>query len=337
MSRLTQALILVAFAVAGAKALAAPAVPEIPDNWYDVEVLIFLRTDGAPTDEELLTEAARRYSANLTAPVFADDANPGGGYAPELGVAEPYPEADPNADALGAAPEIQPEQPPGVEQPSPVAEPAPATDEAAGGPGSIAAGVQPQEPAPPPSAREQLEQQFSEALADYRTTLEADAYRWRDAPSALSLTAAANALARRGLGQVLVHGAWRQPVPDREAPLPILIQSNVPVADLWQVEGTLAVTRGRFLHVDAELWFQPSLADNASSREERAARGVGYQPIPAAMGELPYELLSEHRRMRSGELHYLDHPTFGVLIQVTPVEPPATLTELLENLEESVE
>ena len=32
--------------------------------------------------------------------------------------------------------------------------------------------------------------------------------------------------------------------------------------------------------------------------------------------------LTQTRRMRSGELHYLDHPLFGLLVQVRPYELP---------------
>ena len=31
--------------------------------------------------------------------------------------------------------------------------------------------------------------------------------------------------------------------------------------------------------------------------------------------------LQSHRRMRSKELHYIDHPLVGILIQINPVEP----------------
>ena len=33
-----------------------------------------------------------------------------------------------------------------------------------------------------------------------------------------------------------------------------------------------------------------------------------------------YRLTTE-RQTRSGELHYFDHPAFGVLVKVTPVQP----------------
>lgn len=38
--------------------------------------------------------------------------------------------------------------------------------------------------------------------------------------------------------------------------------------------------------------------------------------------------LRQNRRMRSGELHYIDHPLLGLLIKVTPYEPTATETDI---------
>jgi hypothetical protein len=37
----------------------------------------------------------------------------------------------------------------------------------------------------------------------------------------------------------------------------------------------------------------------------------------------PFE---QRRRMRSGELHYLDHPALGILVLVEPRELPAEAT-----------
>jgi hypothetical protein len=34
--------------------------------------------------------------------------------------------------------------------------------------------------------------------------------------------------------------------------------------------------------------------------------------------------MHDHRRMRSGELHYLDHPLMGVLVLVIPYGPGDT-------------
>jgi hypothetical protein len=65
-------------------------------------------------------------------------------------------------------------------------------------------------------------------------------------------------------------------------------------AGLPLLDGTVSLTRSRFLHLAVDLiYVDPDT-------------GVPMQ-------------LKESRRMRSNELHYLDHPRFGVLVQVTPL------------------
>ena len=80
--------------------------------------------------------------------------------------------------------------------------------------------------------------------------------------------------------------------------------------------GSIRLYLSRFLHVKLDLSYQDSQA---------AA------PAPAPVGneltELPitprYHLVAD-RPTRSGELHYFDHPAFGVLIKVTPVRAEQT-------------
>ncbi|MDJ0740604.1 MAG: CsiV family protein [Gammaproteobacteria bacterium] len=64
-----------------------------------------------------------------------------------------------------------------------------------------------------------------------------------------------------------------------------------------RLSGVVRVTRGRFLHVDADLL----LRDVATA-----------QPLRARL----------YRRMRSDELHYLDHPRLGIVIRADRVEEP---------------
>ena len=59
------------------------------------------------------------------------------------------------------------------------------------------------------------------------------------------------------------------------------------------IYGTVTVSRGRYLHVDLDLVYQD---DSGRFR------------------------FTSHRRMRSNEIHYMDHPMFGVLILITPLE-----------------
>ncbi|RFA24561.1 hypothetical protein CAI21_21245 [Alkalilimnicola ehrlichii] len=70
--------------------------------------------------------------------------------------------------------------------------------------------------------------------------------------------------------------------------------------------GLVRLYRERFLHVAVDLrYFREGGSD------------IRYSYLN---GEEPLFTMTQRRRMRSGELHYLDHPVLGVLVQVTPVE-----------------
>jgi hypothetical protein len=128
-------------------------------------------------------------------------------------------------------------------------------------------------------------------------------------PEELQLTSQYRVLSRLQAYHPLVHGGWVQlGLPDNEA-LPV----DLSVLGVTNPAGTIRLSLTRFLHVKLDL----SYADAQPARTALA-------PQPDALAELPvaprYHLSAE-RTMRSGELHYFDHPAFGVLIKVTPVKP----------------
>ena len=103
----------------------------------------------------------------------------------------------------------------------------------------------------------------------------------------------------------------------------------------------MGITLGRYLHFKADLFFHapglgmtPAAALMTDSGESQL---VEAEETPGTAG---YMQLSESRRMRSEELHYLDHPKLGVVVRVDPISmPEALLAELeaLEALEESTD
>ena len=114
--------------------------------------------------------------------------------------------------------------------------------------------------------------------------------------------------------RIVGHGMWFQPVPDRDAPVPLLLQLGGQTATgLYEVEGTISMTRGRYLHLDVQLWMneQGSLVGKRNNFIE----------------------LRESRRMRSREVHYLDHPAFGMLVRVVPADVPKLANAVLEALD----
>ncbi len=133
--------------------------------------------------------------------------------------------------------------------------------------------------------------------------------------SRLKLRDVAARLRRSEAYQPLLHIAWRQPGYTRGRARTVHIHSRLPnpyqsAGDIGVIDGTLRLSRARYLHLDTDLLYFRSDPDRAS---------LGFSvPSQASVFRM-----REDRRMRSSELHYLDHPMFGLLVLVTPNSPAA--------------
>lgn len=98
-------------------------------------------------------------------------------------------------------------------------------------------------------------------------------------------------LSRNGYS-VLYHNSWIQTFSPNSKTKLVLTDPNL------SLEGTVSIERQRFLHVypDIRLDLRSILGQNA-----------------------PVVLMQESRRMRSSELHYIDHPVLGMLVLFRPV------------------
>lgn len=110
---------------------------------------------------------------------------------------------------------------------------------------------------------------------------------------------------RRARGfEVLAHLSWRQPMARNEPGLAQLIYTaDLAESGLAEGElllGSVTIDLRRFLHAHLDLYFKAAPeagADDASAGER-------------------WIHLQQSRRMRSGELHYLDHPWIGAIIRI---------------------
>ena len=109
------------------------------------------------------------------------------------------------------------------------------------------------------------------------------------------------ALRRSGSYRPLLHTAWRQPGVDARGAVAVAVADD---SVSPSVEGTLRLHRARYLHLNADLLYR------------RAAPADADVTLPAGFR------MAQSRKMRSEEIHYLDHPLFGVIVQVTPYEAP---------------
>ena len=149
---------------------------------------------------------------------------------------------------------------------------------------------------------------------------------------ALTLTNQANALNKSGRYRVLKHLAWLQPGLAREEAIPVRIHAgknyrnefrersfaqadfsdrkfpkNHPVNEL---DGTIKVVLGRYLHVYTDLAYRRPFSLSSIAGES----ALGRDRVLADFA------IKTHRKMRSKQLHYIDHPLLGILVEIRPTD-----------------
>jgi hypothetical protein len=150
--------------------------------------------------------------------------------------------------------------------------------------------------------------------------------------------------------QVVWSQKWQQPIPEKndaklnENTVNIdfktalnfkqTLKSSAPLLEV-EVTGQLYLYRSRYLHLVSQLNVQHWQNLESTSKLDKT---INIQPnhsndisniIPStrstpltAISEVPLRAaeVNQSRRMRSNELHYIDHPMLGILVRVTPLK-----------------
>lgn len=164
-----------------------------------------------------------------------------------------------------------------------------------------------------------------------------------------SLQAAREALDRSRQMRVVFHESWRQPLGAIEKSPALIVHGGNPYDAHHELEGYIQLGISRFLHLHTNLWFTqftrnhgqlpeswPKLPSEPSSRTAEDSGSAEFADFPApgtdtaqdTSAQAPYVInqivtLQQKRRLRSGELHYLDHPRIGILIKIVPEDKAA--------------
>jgi hypothetical protein len=110
--------------------------------------------------------------------------------------------------------------------------------------------------------------------------------------------------------EILFHGRWSQTTSDRRSAPYIRIDLPA-VGRSSTLIGVLRLFATDLLYVDAFLRYQPAERQATNQIEESTERNTQ-----------PYYFLKERRRVKFREVHFLDHPKFGILLTVWPVKLP---------------
>lgn len=156
--------------------------------------------------------------------------------------------------------------------------------------------------------------------------------------SELELSQKQVSLRRSGDYRILFHEAWIQPIGEKKGKDTIHITGgDILDNGLYELEGYIAIDKARYLHFRSDLFHSRQLTP-AEAQQLKPARTTADEALnnetgdtqPSSNGNryltrsnVPDFLTVEMktgRRMRSKELHYLDHPLMGALVLITPTE-----------------
>ncbi len=178
------------------------------------------------------------------------------------------------------------------------------------------------------------------------------------ADSEKQLLPAVKRIHRSGKQQVLFHESWIQAIDSRKTAPNIAIHGGGQYDNHFELEGSIRLSRERYLHIETNLWLnsftinvgqegepwpllpllpsQPYIPQNNDQDSENDVfdnSDIQWNDLQEfgsqfqAIIENQYlnkrvVTMKQHRKMRSKELHYLDHPQMGLLLQITPYEAP---------------
>jgi len=165
------------------------------------------------------------------------------------------------------------------------------------------------------------------------------------------LTQEAQQITKNKTYQLLLHTAWLQPglkksqaktihiwggdaynqqgeVIDPDSQDAETVDIDPPARIYWQVDGAIKFSLARYWNLDTHLYLLKNIANFPSTNH----------PIKLFRNQTPRGFrgieLTESRRMKNNQLNYVDHPLFGMLVKIIPVQPP---TQILDELSTAAE
>ena len=134
--------------------------------------------------------------------------------------------------------------------------------------------------------------------------------------------------------EVLLYSAWRQQGLESskafDVELPALKNSHTTKSEN-EISGTIKVILARYLHLYGDLEYHRPIVEEVTEaynlqndQVTQAQQDTQWSSTTSSTNEAAeatYQI-EFRRRMRSKELHYIDHPLVGILVQINPVELP---------------
>ncbi|MGL5667127.1 MAG: peptidoglycan binding protein CsiV, partial [Shewanella sp.] len=128
-------------------------------------------------------------------------------------------------------------------------------------------------------------------------------------------------------GRQIVQQAMASAMQGTNGTTGMMTETSAPLlpSPVWQLDGTLNIYLSHYLYIETALNLRkegrklmPVAADEASMNATNTAADPAKVMTPYLMS-IPLE---QNRRVKSDEIHYLDHPEMGMVIQIRKMAQP---------------
>ncbi len=156
---------------------------------------------------------------------------------------------------------------------------------------------------------------------------------------------------RNGGYRMLFHESWLQPIGQRRHSRALVLDRSGDGGPWPQLQGSIRLHLARYLHLETNLWLNtpgdylpgnwrmpapprgPASVLDTTTSPPVTTPDIGMDDTPpgvfdpnapghSAGLDYPYRhaiAMRQTRKMRSSEVHYIDHPKLGLVIKITPV------------------
>ncbi|MDC2963992.1 peptidoglycan binding protein CsiV [Gammaproteobacteria bacterium] len=123
--------------------------------------------------------------------------------------------------------------------------------------------------------------------------------------------------------RVLDYKSWIQPI--GVDPTSIMIQGAAKGEGAHEIEGFINLYQKRYLHVVTNLWYTKLPKKNGPDTAFSSTLTETFEnETPTREASNSFSLktfaMKQNRKLRTNELHYLDHPLFGLILKITRFE-----------------
>ncbi|MDG5899991.1 hypothetical protein E2650_08815 [Shewanella xiamenensis] len=126
-------------------------------------------------------------------------------------------------------------------------------------------------------------------------------------------------------GRQIVQQALNSSMQNTQSSQGMALESSAPLlpSPVWQLDGTLNIYLSHYLYIETALNLRKEGRKLMPVPTDETSTNTNATPVKVMTPYLMSIPLEQNRRVKSDEIHYLDHPEMGMVIQIRKMAQPS--------------